>query len=52
MVLAMDVIRNCSTESYIFGPGSDGEKKAAGDGEVEDLRQGLARAGLPPAPKL
>ena len=45
VVLAVDVVGNCSAQSYIFCSGRDGEEKAAGNGEVEDLREGDAGLG-------
>ncbi len=39
VVFAVDVVGNCSTEGYILRSGSDREEEAAGDGEVEDLRE-------------
>ncbi len=45
VVLAVDVVGDCSTQGYIFCAGRDGEEEAAGDGEVEDLREGDAGFG-------
>ena len=45
VVFAVDVVGNCSAEGYIFCAGRDGEEEAAGDGEVEDLREGDAGFG-------
>ena len=45
MVLAVDVIGDGSAERDVLGAGGDGEKPAAGDGEVEDLRKGDAGLG-------
>src|SRR5215467_12460634 len=39
VVLAMNIVGNCSTDSYIFCSGSDGQKESARYGEVEDLSQ-------------
>ena len=45
VVLAVDVVGNCSAESYVLRSGRDGQEKAAGNGEVEDLRERDARFG-------
>ena len=45
VILAVDVVGDCSAEGYIFCSRSDGEKEASGDGEVEDLGEGDARLG-------
>ena len=42
VILAVNVVGNCSTQGYIFGSRRDGKEKPAGDGEVEDLREGDA----------
>lgn len=51
VILAVDVVRNCSTEGYILCAWRDGEEEASGNGEVEDLRErdagfGSEEAGL------
>ena len=45
VVFAVDVVGDCSAEGYVFCAGGDGEEEAAGDGEVEDLREGDAGFG-------
>ena len=45
VVLAVDVVGDCSTESYVFCAGRDGKEKAARNGEVEDLREGYSSFG-------
>lgn len=45
VIFAVDVIGDCSTESYIFCARGNGKKEASGNGEVEDLREGDAGFG-------
>ncbi len=40
MVFPVDVVGYCSTQGYIFCSGRNGQKKAAGDSEVKNLREG------------
>ena len=51
VVLAVDIVGNCSTKRYIFCSRRYGEEKSAGDGKIEDLGErdagfGGEKAGL------
>src|ERR1700753_845255 len=45
MVFAMDIVRNCSTQGYIFRSRGDRQKESARHGEVEYLCKGGAGFG-------